>query len=347
MGWPKPPEVPNREFEALALSGNLESQDQRTKLAFISQEILVAFHSNSPLGTPAPSNFLEAFFLDASSGALIRKQSWPTRRRKASNDQRDSESRIIPLAHDSFVVIAQDELLLYGVDGKVIAHEQLASRDFIYGVQPVGNGEGIFVRTEALASPKVKYEWRSAQDLREQREMPGYQNNDFDVRGGVVAGDEFVLIPSGSGLRLAGHDGAQELLCQSDLCLGDNAVRPITAEFVAICGAKGVGVGSTNKNLIWSHVVKQPRTRIQCGNIQPALQGGTFAIWASSARPLSLGASHLEDRPTVIVYRTATGEIIRSIPFQPRSGDFNFALSPEGKRLALFDGEDIFVYSLN
>ena len=76
------------------------------------------------------------------------------------------------------------------------------------------------------------------------------------------------------------------------------------------------------------------------------MSGKTFALWITASHAEKFDGVQVGTSPKVFVYETATGRLLATFVINPRSSDFDFALSPSGGQLVVFDGADIRLYAL-
>jgi hypothetical protein len=86
--------------------------------------------------------------------------------------------------------------------------------------------------------------------------------------------------------------------------------------------------------------------KFQFGDIRTAISADLFAVGITAANRRKFDGIQVGELPTIFVYQTRTGRLLFTIPMKPRSGDYDFALSPDGHRLAIFDGAAISMYSI-
>jgi hypothetical protein len=138
LGYPKRPEATDREFEARFTSATLNSLDINSRLIALSSKVLIVYATRPDKGSaPWPPYSMRAFFLDPSSGTLIRQQTWQLRPRRSPSEFGDCEGRIYALTYGRYVVCAHDELSLYSDDGTlqrtqhVLALQRMALLSFL------------------------------------------------------------------------------------------------------------------------------------------------------------------------------------------------------------------------
>jgi hypothetical protein len=97
LGWVPPPHVSDREFFKDMSLGKLEALDENTRILFLTEDVIVVYHTKQEGRDWRTSpRFLEAFFIQAKDGGLLSIETWPVSPRKAYDDRRDSEARLIP-----------------------------------------------------------------------------------------------------------------------------------------------------------------------------------------------------------------------------------------------------------
>jgi hypothetical protein len=345
-GWSPAPQVSNRKFFKDLSLAKLEALDENTRLAFLSEDIVALYHTKSG---EHGQRAMEVFFLKAKDGSLLSTKTFAVLPRKSMNDRRDSEARILPLYDGRFLVFANSTMTVFNGSLGVEKEKVLQSgTGDMWSVQSVGNGHEIFLRHEA--NFEVTYSWLSSDSLATNHEQPGYQDRDFSAKGLVNASDKAVFTLSGSGLRMITQNGEMKTICDDQLCRGDGAVAVLASRYVGISTRAGLGIVDTEAGLVWSkRVVPSGDPRLfQFGEIRSSTEGTGFAAWVAADKKSFFDGVAIADSPKLLVYdRSHTESAPATIPMNPASGDWDYSLSPNGTKLAIFDGARVRIYSLD
>lgn len=310
----------------------METWDDHTKTAFLSNHILAVYHSRQQV--------LEAMFLNAQNGALLRKQEWPVRIRHASSDLLDSEARIYPVKDDKFVVCAGDKLTLYSLDYKVLHEMAVPTKGWQdrWSVQVLPGGDQIFLRREL--GGKVEYSWLDVDSFRVIHTEPGIRTPNFDVRGGVLASEHFVFADKIYSATDTSHAEAYPPGdCPrgvSDLTLGQDQLLKY--------GDCGFNVFKGTAKL-WGRGSNDPK-RIAHGFAERNLSGTRFLLnYVGDRRSVIDGVAISEDG-TFLVYDVIAQKLVFSLSNQKLSWDNTAALSPDGTKLAVLNGASVRIFRI-
>jgi hypothetical protein len=353
IGWVPPPHESNRAFFKDFSIGKLISLDENTRVEFLTEDVTVVYHTKqegSDWRTAA--RLMEAFFIRAKDGSLLSTMRWPTRLRRSDNDLRESEARLIPLYDGRFLAFANGAMTLYTASLNPLKQQKLepfGSSD-MWAAQAVSEGHGIFLRHESTPPPRVTYWWLDSENLEVRSTTPGYRDRDFLVQAGVTAGEKSVFTLFPSGIRMIDRDHQIKTICDAQLCRDADGLRVLSSQYIAVKADSGIGVVDTHQGLAWSKSVQSryaPRT-FQFGSIRSAMSGTRFAVWVTGGRNkffdgVKIGAWP----PALLVYDVASPKDPLVVPSRPVDGQLDFALSPSGTRLAVFDGARVLIYQLD
>jgi len=143
-GWSASKPVSNKAFFKDFSLAKLEAMDPNTRASFVNDDVIVAYHTKQEgQDWRTTSRQLEAFFISAKDGQLLRKKEWPTVVRGSETNLQDSESRLIPLRNGRFLVFANRTMMLYGSDLELIAQKKLEPSTLadLWSVQSVAGGQ--------------------------------------------------------------------------------------------------------------------------------------------------------------------------------------------------------------
>ncbi len=355
-GW-RAPKAPSDKtfFKDFSLS-KLEGQDPNTRISFVNDNIVVAYHTREEgQDWRTASRQLEAFFLNEKDGSLFGVKEWPTVVRGSGSDLRDSENRLVPLADGRFVVFANHEMMLYGDGLDLVKQKNLepSTSTDLWSAQSVDGGHKVFLRHESSSDQRTTYLWLASDTLLPLYQMSGFRGPNFSVV--ATAGEDFVLTVLGfsspgvtTGIGKVGLDGSTKVICSDEFCRGAVATV-ISSQRIAVSGRHGIGLVDPERGLIWSKRIlpSENPNDFQFGKIRSDTSGKRFALRVTAYHKTLFDGVEVNSSPTVLVYDTTLQKLLLSIPIERETGDFDFALSADGRQLAIFDGARIRLYVID
>jgi hypothetical protein len=351
VGWTPPEYESNRAFFKVVGSGRLESIDNNTRIAFLSEDVVVAYHTKQEgKDWHTAPRVVEAFFVRTKDGSLVSVKTWPTSLRRSLSDRRDSEGRILPLYGGRFLVFANGTMSLYGDGLELLKQQKLASptEADLWAGQSVSKGREIFLRRESTSAREVTYSWLSADNLEAKYEMPGYRSSDFSVLGLVCADQNAVFTLSPSGLRMIERSEQVRTICDEQFCRGDGVVNILSLRQVGLSTKDGFGIVDADRGLIWSRLLHGSGNRgtFDFGEMRSASSGIRFAVWVTAIKKGVFDGIEVKGSPILLVYdRPDPTSRPLTISINPVDGQWDYAFSPGGAKLALFDGAKLRIYS--
>jgi hypothetical protein len=353
IGWTPPTSESNRTFFKDFTLSKLFAIDQDTRVVFLDEDVIVVYHTkqDGKDWRTAP-RIMEAFFIRVRDGTLLSRQRWPTGLRKSMDDLFDSEARLIPLHNSRFLVFANGVITEYGPNLELLKQKKLepsASTD-LWSAQSVSGGKAIVLRHEST-SGQVTYSWLMSDSLEEKFAIRVYQGRDFSAGQGVYADENSVYTRSRTGIRMIDRDQSVRTICDDPLCREDGRLRVLSSHHVGWSGRSGIGIVDTERGgLAWSKTAQPqyPRNKFQFGEMRSAMSGTKFAAWvAATGKKAFFDGVEIGSTPTILVYDFARSKddpvVIRMNPVE---GLWDSALSPNGTKLALFDGSSLQIFSL-
>ncbi len=217
----------------------------------------------------------------------------------------------------------------------------------LWSAQSVAEGREIFLRHESVSDGLVTYYWLNSNTLEIEYQMA---DRGFSEQGVVGAGEHEVFILSRDGLRKLDHEQHVTTICNDQLCREDGRVQILSSSYIGVSARSGFGVVETDHGMIWSKSVnaKYVRQGYQNGNIRSNSSGTRIAVWVTGPKKaLPDGVQVRGWPPTLLIYEVINPKDRLVLPIKPVDGDFDFAISPTGNKLAVFDGARIQVYSLD
>ena len=354
-GWTAPNSPSNKAFFKDFSIAKLEAVDQNTRVSFLNGDVIVAYHTKQEgQDWRTATRHLEAFFISAKNGSLLSRKEWATAVRGDESDLLDSESRLIPLSNGRFLVFANRTMMLYGIDLKLIAQKKLESSTSadLWSAQSVAEGREIFLRHQSSSDQQTTYYWLASDTLLPLSQMPGFRGGNFSVA--AIAGEDFVLAALGfsgpgmtTGIGKIGLDGSTKLICSDQFCR-EAGGTVVSSQRIAISGRHGIGVVDPEQGLLWSKRIPSTSNAndFQFG-IQSAMSGNVFAVWVRAYRGAMFDGVKMGSSPTLLVYDVTSPKLLRAIPMDHQRGDFDFALSPDGSEVVIFDGAAMRLYAVH
>lgn len=350
-GWRGPITESNREFFRDFTIEKLASVDIRTKLLFASNDVLVAYHSKvDGRDWRTAKRSLEGFFLNVGDGSLLARRQWPSVLRKDGSDA-ESEARMVALQNGKVLVISDGVLMLYSDHLQLIGEHKLVpfgSRD-MWGVSRVAEGHEIFLRHERLGTRSISYQWVDADTFKPLVEMTG----DLMWGRGMNAVADGVLDSSERGIFLRVPLSPERKVCDVPFCrvTGTGSETVILPQLVGLVRGNGIGVLDVAHGLLWSDVVdpKNDYHGLEFGEIYPSLSGNRFAVWVTADRRYVFNSVTLQKAPSpnVLVFDTVKPQHVFATTIRAKTSEWAFALSPDGTKLAIFDGVTIALYRID
>jgi hypothetical protein len=171
----------------------------------------------------------------------------------------------------------------------------------------------------------------------------------------AIAGDDFVLTVLGfsdsgmtTGIGKVNVDGTARIICSERFCRRSWRNSDVFAPRRSIWEARHRGC-DTEHGTLWSKQIplNSDPNDFQFGQVRAAMSANVFAVWITAHRKALFDGVHLGETPTLFGYEAATGKRLFTVPVERNGGDFDFALSPHGSRLAIFDGARFSLYTVH
>lgn len=352
LGWAPPRNVSDREFFRDFTLEKLFAQDVNTRVVFLTEDVLVAYHTKQEGEDWRRSpRSIEAFFISSKDGSLLVTRRWSTGLRRSIDDLADSQARLIPLDGGRFLVVKNGVITLYSLDGELLRQRKLEPSTDLWAAQSIASGRGMVLRGNSASVP-VKYRWLTLDTLETKRcletkyEMPEYRGRDYAI-GPAVADEKSLFERTRSGIRKIDLEQNAKIICDDPLCRETGNLSVLSAHYLGWSGMSGIGVVEKDRGLVWSRSVetKYQHNAFEFGHLETAISGTKFALWAvANGKPVFDGVE-IKDL-TILVYDVAN---LKAHPlvfrWKPR-GDWAFGLSPKGTKLAIFDQGKVQIYRL-
>ena len=355
-GWSAPKLPSNKTFFKDFSLPKLEAQDINTRILFVNDNILVAYHTREEgQDWHTASRQLEAFFINAKDGSLLGVKHWPAVVRGSEHDLIDSESRLIPLADGRFLAFANHAMMLYGSDLELVKQKslQLSTSTDLWSAQSVDSGHKIFLRQQSLSDQRTTYFWLASDTWLLLSQMSGFQGPNFSVV--ASAGDNFVLTGIGfsrpgitTGMGKISPDGSSKIICSDPLCSEGNPTV-LSSQRIAVSGRHGIGLVDPERGLIWSRQIlpSENPNDFQFGEIHSDISGTRFAVWVTAYHKTPFDGVEVSSSPMLFAYDASDPKLLLAVPIERQTGDVDYALSPNGRQVAIFDGARIRLYVID
>lgn len=344
-GWVPPRFESDRSFFRDFTIAKLMAVDDNTRLLFNSNDALAAYETvQQGDDWRTAKRTLRAFFLQADSGSLGNTREWQTCVRKDEGSG-DSESRMIALDSGRFLVDACGTLTVYATDLSVVRQYKL-ERDSpidIWAVQSVDEGKQIFLRHELLGVLSVGYEWRDTDTF----SLLNSQHGDVYQGRGVRGADDGTFIAGGPYRTRVFVPGAPPRdLCTDPRC-GDVSAEVVmgTRYLVIRSYWDGIGVVDRDRDLLWFNSPSRGGQQhdMSFGHVVTS-SGRRFAVSVAGCSKKAVFDSVRVRSNMIFVYDVTDSKYLFAQPFEELS---DFALSPDGKRLAVLNGDKISLFDIN
>ena len=344
LGWAANPTESNRRFFRNFSMAKLLAVDIGSKVAFINNDIVAVSHTKETSSQPKAHRTFEVFFISARDGSLLRSLRWDTKARGSYLELEDSRNRLIPLQDGTFVVVVDTEMLLYGSSFRLLKefHFDSTSLNDMWAVQSVDSGRKIFLRHESARDGQVTYSWLDAGSLQilKHRPAPG----DFDSGTGIVAGKDFLLAKTASGIQLVGPNTHK--LFRDNETEKSFLYQLIGPAAIVVSGKSGISLIDIDHGPVWAKIVSKP-DKFQFGDIHPAMMGEKFGVWVQGDSHELFDGVRVTDSPLFVIFDTNGNRYPFAIPIKPVNEQWNVALSADGEEVAVFDGANLKVYQLD
>ena len=346
FGWAPPPSESNRSFFKDISIEKLEALDDHTKIAFLSEDLLVAYHTKQEgKNWRTAKHELEAFFIRTADGSLLATKLWPTSTRKDNFDFTDSESRLIPLSAGRFLVHASGILMLYASNLELLNEKKLEPSRAIdlWAAQSIRGSSYIFLRHGFPSNLQATYSWLNPESLEAVHQLAG----SFAV---PLATENSIIIGSPSGIQEVDLNGdAQTIWDEQQLRgrkIGVSSV--LSSRLILLEGATAVGVIERGHGILWWDQVA-PDCLAHFSVVSTAAAAPRFAVDLSGPKKTSFhGVKIINGSPVMFIYDAHRGKSIAALRLKfLDNGEYNFALSPNGTQVAVFDAHGLKIYSLD
>jgi hypothetical protein len=350
IGWAPPPRESNRAFFKDFTLEKLFAMDENTRVVFLSEDVVVVYHTKQQgKDWRTASLVMEAWFIRIKDGILLFTHCWPVGMRKSQDDLIDSEGRLIPLGNGHFVVLTEGVIRLYGPNVDLLREKKLEPSGLgdYWSVQNALDGREIFLR-HASTSSGVEYFWLAVDTLEALDKVGGYQGRDYSI-GGAIADKNAAFERSRIGIRMIDRDQRFKIICDDPLCRETGSFEMLPLHSLGWSGMSGIGIIDTVRGgLVWSKLV-EPQYRdkaFEFGRMRSAMSGTNLAVWVSANRRALFDEVQMSSL-TILVYDIAN---LKSRPsvfhMKTVKSDWDFALSPNGTKLAFFNGASVEIFSL-
>lgn len=336
-------------------------QDGHSQLSFVSENVLAVYFSHPPeqndKGASATYR-MDVFFINTDSGELIEHRTWSTFKRQWFNDSYDTEGRILEV-RNGFLVDASAKLELYSPDLKLVKTYDLrgnaSTSTGMWSVAVATGGDLIHIQPSEQTT-QVRRGTVSIFTGAGETESKWLRSDSFEQTG---------TLSYFGGIHSASHDSivAKRAHCL-DLEQAGRPTRHLTCSSPASTGLPtflndaevlsvyytGFSVLSTNGTELWSAGSSDRgiHRALMIGNHQRSMSGSRFAISLTGyKRKAVFDSVPVAHSPlyTIIAYDEHCRQRVFSMT-PTISALEGFALSPEGRTLAVLTGTTISLYTL-
>jgi len=329
----------------------VESEDFRTKIAFLSEDTLVVYWTRGPNGEvrSAEPLLLTAFFIDTKTGATKFEKNWPIRKRFLHSERVDCEGRIFPVSKGRFIVCAQHRLELYSEDLALIKTLDLSSEvRELWSVQVLPGGDHIFLKNSSKTGVLnhssrngVSYAWLNSDSLAATRTeaAPPYTRT-FDPDG-VDAFDNGYFAVVDHTIRAFPPDSRASLTCPGKECY---RLWLLADGDVLLDEALGFTVLDANGRTAWSRATSEAHEVNLIRDVRTSLDGARF-VFNLHAGGAKFEDTKLKDEASYFVYDVRKRQKLLFLHV-PTFADADFCLSPDGSEFAEFHGTQLNIYNV-
>jgi hypothetical protein len=245
-------------------------------------------------------------------------------------------------------------MLVYGSNLELLGQKKLepSTSGNLWSAQSVAGGDKIFLRHQSSSDQQTTYYWLSSDTLLPLSQMAGFHGLNFSVA--TTAGDDFILTDLefagiSTGVGKVAPDGTKKIICSEQICREYGIDAMVSSRCLAVSGRRGISVLDPQKGLLWSKLIPAASNPndFQFGDIQYAISGNRFAVWVTAHRKTLFDSVEVHSLPTLFVYDCEGSKHLPSLKIKSVNGDFDFALSPDGGELAVFDGARVKVYAVD
>jgi hypothetical protein len=343
---------PDREFFKNYTLAKLNAADPESKLIMLSENIAVLYVTRPADGIRKHRpDCLQAFFIDVSTGALLRRQQWRVKTRWSSSDRFDSEARIFPLSGGKYVVMADGKIRVYTADGELLQTKVLSEGG--WGAKSVSGGDIISLRHQSRENSAIEYLWLDSRTLETQHRFE--DTDSMRVRMPYSATGHSVTYALRDALHEVMPDGSDRVICADPMCrypadVGANweVLGQPLRECIILVSSEGLLVRSVPEGKAWSRLTGYPGTGPVTVNIALlgiALKNNRLTLLLNGKHKTFDGAA-LEGRWQYFIYDFAAKAPVFIAPQFSVNGDVREALSPTGNKFLTFDGRWIRVYDV-
>lgn len=306
------------------------NDDYKKRFEFIADHTIAIYCSHFPDPKNPDSRSMEAFFIDASSGSLISRKSWATRKRRWLNERWDTEARILPV-HSGFLVHAGDSLILYSSDQQEKARLALdESHQWSAVVAPAGHT----IHLQRINNDNTADgQWIASDDLAK-------LHSQTEVAGVTSASDNAVVHKLAHCIQMQPLDQLpRNLSCPGQSRLG----LPLFLSESEVLSVyyNGFRVLSTKGEELWGREAPPGKDRNLIASHKRSLDGRLFAISLNGPTVFDQ-VSIPSGKHSIIVYDRAKRTRVLSLPVSAE----DFQLSPDGDILAVLHGDSIRLYKI-
>lgn len=313
--------------------------DLLSHVTVIDNDLAVVYHTvPDHMERTDSTGTLLAYFIDLSSGKLVRKQEWHTLPRNDVAETIDSEGRILALSQKRYAVLASKTFYLYGNDGSLLMQRDL--RFGLWSVQAIDNGRVLFFRHYLKSSP-TSYIWQDSKTLEKIREFD--DTDDYRSQTVLTGYNQLLLYARNDGIHGLTLEGADHILCSDEVCRESGVSAPVNSGLV-LASRFGLGILSPGVGVTWFRRISPDKgiDRVTAGGVETSLDGKTLAARITRGKKNRSFDDVEVEMPWEIFVYGSEGQRLSVLP----GDDTAFGLSPDGKTVVTFDSRFLRVFAV-
>ena len=331
LGYQRPPEC---QYLGTGVPRDLSilNDDSKTRATFVDRNTIAVYQSHCENEGMSETRQISAFFLDSETGRLTSQKTWPTTKRKWLNERWDTQARIFTVSA-GFLVHSKNSLDLYSAEG--LKAKLPLAEDYSWAVTIPPLGQTIHLQ-QIYVDNQADGLWLSAGNLEKIRSQ-------HELAGITSASNSAVVERLAHCLQLQKiGEPARDFVCSGPSHLG-YPVFLNDSEILSVYSS-GFAIFTTSGEQLWS---REGNKGHSIGSHGVSLNGNRFGILVRG-KVVFDGLKASRHQWAILVY----DRIKRSQIFQSVSGRSNeqeqveFAISPNGSRLAVVVDDSIRIYKI-
>ena len=335
--------------------GNLAElfDDVRARVVFVDPRQLAVYFSDGTPEGPAgqPATRMEAFFVDTDARKLVSHEVWHTRKRRFFSERYDTQARIMPIAQ-GFLVHAENSLTAYSPSHAKIHEIELdPSQEWAAIVAPRGktfflehSDPGVVTETNGVSFVQQAGSLVAQGDWLDSATFERLRGVDIFPGMAMSVSDEGFVTRAKRCIDFQRVGAAPNHVCCGDPCGYGTPLFLEDGEVVSFY-LSGFKLLSTGGQVLWGRDASDPQDHL-IEDCKHSLDGNRFAISIHWDRSAEFDHTRVPGRSrAIIVYDRSKRAKIFDVLIESKDIS-EFALSPDGRRLAILIGTTLSVYGL-